>query len=84
MTLAAFQVKHGRIEALNAIGQKILAKQVLDAEQLQKSVVDQEGIIPFEQRPASTQARLNKANEILFKADNLLWDKRTMSLPDEE
>ena len=76
MTLAEFWNKHGRIEALKAIGEKKMACDLEKAEKYEESVMQKQGVIPFDKRPKSTQSKLNSANKIYFKADVLLWQKR--------
>ena len=76
MTLSEFVNKNGRIAGLKAIGEKKMASDLDKAEKYKQSVVDNEGVIPFAERPKSTQLKLNSANEICFKADNLIWEKQ--------
>jgi len=80
MNLDEFCNKYGKVKALKAIGKNKLASQLEKAEKYIQSVVNNEGIMPFEKRPKSTQSRLISANDIVFKVDDLLHRNRKKSV----
>lgn len=76
MKVSESVVKRGKIPTLVDLCEETLASGQIKAMRIFDEVVENEGEIPFEQRPNRTQERLTWANQIDREVNDLLWSRR--------
>lgn len=76
MTVLEMSNSLGQVNALNMMGQVELASKLEAAYAFIKGVAEQEGIMPFNERPLLTRVALSVAADVIEEAHNLLCERR--------
>lgn len=80
MTVAKHLLVYGRIKTLKALGLMGNAKKLeYDREYAQK-VIENEGVIPYNERPTSTQLKLSEINAYSASIDEMLFELRKKTI----